>query len=197
MITIIIIIITAIVSIGCFKNRDRFMKLLLSPYQVYHRKQWYRMVSHGFVHADWNHLLFNMLSLFFFGGMVERNLGVVFYLLLYVGGMVFASLTSLAKHKDNYLYNSVGASGAVSAVVFASILFDPWNRLMIIFLPIPIPGIIFGALYLAYSHYMSKKDADNINHDAHIMGALFGLTFPILLNHSYLLDFFHQITHFR
>jgi membrane associated rhomboid family serine protease len=197
MVTYLIIGITALISINAFRNRDLFARLMLNPYQVYHRKQVFRMVSHGFMHADWNHLIFNMLSLFFFGGLVENELGVALYICLYMGGMVFASLGSLFKHKDNIGYNSVGASGAVSAVVFASILFYPWNRLMFIFLPIPIPAVVFGIIYLVYSHYMSRKNVDNINHDAHILGAVFGLTFPILINQGYLTHFIDQLLNFR
>jgi len=193
-ITIAIIVVTAIVSIRAFSDRELFAKLLLNPYQVYHRKQYYRMLGHGFLHADYTHLIFNMLALWFFGGNVEGIMGIPWYLALYFGGMVFASLTSVFKHKDNYVFNSVGASGAVSAVVFASILFNPKQGIGLLFLPgLYIPGILFGILFLIYSQYMSKRNHDNINHDAHFMGALFGFTFPILIDQDYFMGFIDAI----
>lgn len=196
MITYIIIGLTALISVVAFSDRALFAKLLLNPYQVYHRKEYFRLITHGFIHADWNHLIFNMLSLYFFGGLVEHELGIILYMVLYLGGLIFASLGSIIKYKDNYLYNSVGASGAVSSVVFASILFYPWNKIYIFFIPIGIPGILFGVIFLWYSHYMSKKNTDNINHEAHMLGALFGLTLPIIIDHRYFLHFINELINF-
>ena len=198
MITYLIIGFTAVISIISFNNGELFSKLLLNPYQVHHRKEWQRMVTHGFVHADWNHLIFNMLSLFFFGEYVERLFAVEFgsplwYIVFYISAIVISSLTTLFKHKDNYYYNSVGASGAVSAVIFAAVLIRPEMKLMLMFIPIPIPGFVFLILFIAYSQYMSKRNKDNINHDAHLLGGLYGLTIPILINVQYLYDFFRHI----
>lgn len=201
--TIFIVIITAIVSIMAFSRPDLIRKLSFNPYQVYHRKQYYRFITHSLVHADWVHLFINMFVLFSFGAAVEhyfRNLEarnmlsspILAYLLLYAGAIIVSSLTTLKKHKDNHWYNSVGASGGVSAVIFTSIFFDPWRSLLL-FAVIPIPGIIFGILYLAYSHYMSKKAADNINHDAHFIGAVFGLVFPLLINLSLFGEFIGRL----
>lgn len=196
MLTIIIIIVTSIISITAFKRSEIFAKYQFNPYQVYHRKQYIRLVSHGFIHADWNHLIFNMISLYFFGGFVEQALGpAYFFIILYIGGIIIASLTTLKKHKDNYWYNSVGASGGVSAVVFASILLSPWSSIYFFFIPIPIPAVIFGIAYLAYSQYMSRRNVDNINHDAHFLGAIFGFTFPILIDPSYFYTFINQLFH--
>ncbi len=195
MITYIIIAVTALVSIRCFSDRELFAKLMLNPYQVVHRKQYYRLVSHAFVHGDWPHLVFNMLTLFFFGRIAEQVLGVLVFLILYFGGMVFASLASVRKHRDNYVYNSVGASGAVSAALFASILFSPLQIIYVYF--IPIPGILFAVIYMIYSRIMSRRNTDNINHDAHIMGAVYGFTLPILINKDYLLSFLDQINIFN
>ena len=174
-----------------FNNREIFDKLQLNPYSVYHKKQWYRVISHGFLHADWAHLFVNMFVLFFFGRSVENEFErlaingtikspVFSFVLLYFASMVFATVTSIAKQKDNIWYNSVGASGAVSAILFTHIFFQPLAKLYF-YAVIPIPGIIFGVLYLGYSHYMSRRGNDNINHDAHFIGAVFGFLFPLLL----------------
>ncbi|MFW5656417.1 MAG: rhomboid family intramembrane serine protease [Bacteroidota bacterium] len=194
MITLIIIIITALVTVAAFNDAGIFARLQLNPFQVYHRKEWYRLVTHGFIHVDWGHLIFNMLTLYFFGDAVEAMLGnPLYYILFYLAAIGISSLTTLFKHKDNYNYNSVGASGGVAAVIFASILLNPQIKIMIMFIPIPISGFIFGILYLIYSQYMSRRNADNINHDAHFLGAVFGFTFPILLNVDYFNEFINQI----
>ena len=197
--TIFIVAFTALISILAFSRPELMYKLQFNPYQVYHRKQYYRLFTHALLHADWVHLLINMLVLFSFGTAVEwyfDQLGVVFpalvYLLLYAGAVVVSSLTTLVKHKDNHWYNSVGASGGVSAVIFTSIFFAPWQNLLL-YAIIPIPGVVFGGLYLAYSHYMSKKASDNINHDAHFIGAVFGLLFPLLIDFGLLGTFIEQL----
>lgn len=193
-ITIIIVAVTSVISILAFQNQRLFDQLKFNPYHTYHNNQWYRIFTHGFLHADWLHLIVNMLVLYSFGQFVESYFAELhsagymgnpslIYLLFYVAAIVVSSLTTLFKQKDNEYYNSVGASGAVSAVLFISIFFAPWQKLLF-YAIIPIPGIIFGVLYLAYSQYMSKKGADNINHDAHIFGALFGFLFPLLIDFS-------------
>lgn len=190
--TYLLIAFTALISIPAFNNRDWFLKLQFNPYQVYHRKQWYRLLTHGFLHAGWMHLIVNMLVLFFFGPHVERFLRAVLgpalqpwngliFILFYFAAIVMASFTSLLRHKDDPWYNAVGASGAVSAVLFFFIFFKPWEMLYF-YGVLPVPGIIMGVLYLIYSHYMSKREADNINHDAHLSGAIFGFIFPLLID---------------
>lgn len=196
MITIITIIATAIISIVAFSRPELMNKYQLNAYNVYHNKQWYRLISHGFFHADWTHLIFNMITLFFFGGNVESALGVFAYILLYFGGIIVASLTSLFKHKNDYWYNSIGASGGVSAVLFAYILLAPKASIALLLIPIPIPAFIFGIAYIAYSHYMSRRGSDNINHDAHLLGALYGFSIPILINPNYFYHFINQIFRF-
>lgn len=194
LINLLIIIVTALISIGGFNNRALMAKYQLNPYQVYHRKEWYRMLTHGFIHVDWTHLIFNMLTLFFFGKYVEAMIGNgLIYLLFYLSAIVVSALTTLFKHKDNYLYNAVGASGGVSAILFASILFNPDSSIMFLLFPVPIPGFIFGLIYIAYSHYMSRKESDNVNHDAHLLGALYGFTVPLLFNLDYIKIFINQI----
>lgn len=198
--TVFIVIFTALISILAFSRPELMHKLQFNPYQVHHRKQYYRLLTHALLHADWIHLLINMLVLFSFGAAVEYYFEItatirfpgLIYLLLYVSAVVISSLTTLVKHKDNPRYNSVGASGGVSAVVFTSIFFAPWQNLLL-YAIIPIPGVIFGALYLAYSHYMSNKASDNINHDAHFIGAVYGLLFPLLVDISLFGVFIQQL----
>ncbi len=204
--TIFIIIITSLISIAAFGNQKLFDKLQLNPYKVYHKKEWYRLISHGFLHADWVHLIINMIVLLSFGSAVENIFkqlaanGVIkspvfVFLLLYFISMIAATLTTVFKQKDNPWYNSVGASGAVSAIIFTSIFFQPLARLYL-YAVIPIPGIVFGVLYLGYSHYMSKKGGDNINHDAHFIGAVVGFIFPLFLDPSLIHIFLNQLFNF-
>jgi membrane associated rhomboid family serine protease len=203
MITTIIVAITAIVSVWAFNNKDVFSKLQLNPYQVYHRKEYYRLLTHGFIHADWTHLIVNMLVFFSFGTVVEQyfkqceNEGLVhysevWYVFMYLSAIIISSLTTLKKQRDNWLYNAVGASGAVSAILFCSIFFSPLNRIYIMGI-IPIPGIIFGPLYLFYCQYMGKRNMDNINHDAHFIGAVYGFLFPLLISVKLIYFFINQL----
>ena len=197
--TIIIIIVTLIITVIAFYNDEVMLKMMLNPYQVYHKKEWYRMITHGFLHADWTHLIINMIVLYSFGSNVEAWFGklkmagyidsvAITYSLLYFGGIIISSMITLFRHRNNRWYNSVGASGAVSAIIFTSIFFNPLDRLYF-FAVIPIPGIIFAVLYLLYSSYMSRRSKDNINHDAHLLGAVYGFVFPLLIN-------FDLISHF-
>ncbi|BEG99056.1 rhomboid family intramembrane serine protease [Bacteroides sedimenti] len=185
MATYIIIGITAVISYICFTNQGLFDKLAFSPYRTVKNGEWHRLITHGFVHADTTHLLVNMLTLWSFGVYIEQGfqylgLGLGGYLGLYFGGMVAASVYDLIKHKDDYYYRSVGASGAISAVLFTSIFFNPFGKILL-FAIIPIPGILFGPLYLIYCQYMNKRGGGNINHNAHFYGAVYGIIYPILL----------------
>ncbi len=197
--TLVIIIVTAIISIISFSRDDIFDKMMLNPYQVLRKKELFRLITHGFMHADWTHLLINMFVLYFFGRNVEswfRELKMEGYIdsvtltysLLYFGGIIISSLITLFRYRNDRWYNSVGASGAVSAVVFTSIFFSPLERIYF-FAVIPIPGIAFALVYLVYSSFMSRRSKDNINHDSHFLGAVYGLIFPMLIS----LDLF---THF-
>ena len=193
--TTIILTITCLVSYHCFSNQTSFEKLSLRPYEIERKKQWYRVISHGCLHADWTHLLFNMFTFYSFGNYVElffsqKGYGDWAYLALYFGGMVAASIHDLTKQKNNYYYTSIGASGAVSAVLFASIVLNPLDKVYI-YAILPIPGIALGIGYLAYCQYMAKRNNDNINHNAHFYGAIFGFIFPILLDTSLLPRFLH------
>ncbi|WP_372933796.1 rhomboid family intramembrane serine protease [Mariniphaga sediminis] len=188
MITWLIIGTTAAVSFLAFQNVALMEKLQFNAAQIVHRKHYYRLISHAFVHVSWTHLIVNMLVLFFFGRNVENyfsyffgNKGEFYFVILYLGGMLVSNVWSLIKHQNDYYYNAVGASGAVSAVLFTFIFLDPWEKLYL-FAIIPIPGIVFGVGYLIYSYQMSKRKMDNVAHDAHFLGAVFGFVFPIILN---------------
>lgn len=200
--TIFLIIATFIISVYTFQNNYLFNKLLLNPFRLVHKKEYFRIVTHGFIHADWTHLLVNMFVLFSFGRAMEMYLGnlkdmgyihsiQIQFLSLYLGGIVISSIPSVIKHRNDSWYNSIGASGGVSSVVFASIFFHPLNIIYLYF--IPIPGIIFGILYLVYSQYMGKKGTGNINHEAHFTGAIFGFLYPILIHPGLIKFFFSQL----
>lgn len=199
-ITFLIIFITGVTSYLAFSNRETFYNLKFNAYLIHHNRQYYRFFSYGLIHVDWMHLLINMFVLFSFGTAVESsfsehfgNLANLYFVLLYMGGIVFSTVAAYLKHKNNDYYNAVGASGAVSAILFSAIIMRPEMSVMFIFLPIPIPSYVFGALYLIYSAYMAKQANDNIGHDAHFWGAVFGLVFTILLNPSFVTNFLEYI----
>ncbi|MDL2209028.1 rhomboid family intramembrane serine protease [Parabacteroides sp. OttesenSCG-928-O15] len=197
MITYILIGITLLVSFNCFSNRNWLMKLAFIPYRTVKNHEWYRLITHGFVHADSMHLLVNMFTFWSFGTYIEKyfsymGMGPMAYIGLYFGGMIVASIFDVVKQRNNPNFISVGASGAVSAVLFSSILFDPFGKILL-FAILPIPGILFGVLYLVYCQYMAKKGGDHINHNAHSYGAVFGFIYPILLNPMLLKGF---LSHF-
>jgi membrane associated rhomboid family serine protease len=186
--TLIIVILTSLVSIGAFNNSKMMDDLIFYGPAISQRRQWYRMLTHGLIHADAAHLIFNMIALYSFGTGLEKafsssclfgNLGKLMFLILYVTALVAASVPDLMKHKDSYHFRSLGASGAVSAVIFASIVILPTIGVGIIFLPIHIPGYLFAVLYLAISAYLDKRGGGNINHGAHMWGAVYGLLFTI------------------
>ena len=196
--TLIIIIITVLTSIAAFESPRLFDKLALSPYFIIRNKEWYRVVTHGFIHANWAHLLINMLVLYSFGQALLYYLSfcttknLIHYLIIYFGGMICATITTIIKHRNNHAYRGIGASGAVSAVMFACIFFNPWGKLSFMGI-LPVPGIIFAVLYLFYCSYMSRKANDNINHDAHFYGAVFGFIYPVLIDPNLLKLFTHQL----
>ena len=196
----IILIATVIVSIMAFGNAELFNKLVFNAYNIKHRKESWRFVSYALVHSGWLHLLVNMWVLYSFGNNVEHTFlymygvkGRVYYLLLYAGGILFSTLYDYGKNKDNPYYNAVGASGAVSAVVFASILMYPNSGIYLFPIPFALPAWIFGLLYLAYSVYMAKNGRDNIGHNAHFYGAIFGIVFTVIAVPHVISDFFQQL----
>ncbi len=197
-----IIIFTVFVSIVCFNNDELFNRLKFNAFDVKHSNQWYRFFSYGFLHSGWVHLLINMVVLYSFGGMVEHvskvpkflfgNEYILYYLLLYIGGLLFSIIPAYGMHKNDVFYNAVGASGAISAVIFASILMLPTGHISIYFLPIEIPAWMFGILYIVYEFIMSRKAKDNIGHDAHLWGAVYGVVFTLALKPSIALLFLRQ-----
>jgi len=189
MLTLIIIALTCLVSISAFTNRNLFSNMLFNPSIIRTNKEWYRFLTHALLHADWIHLAMNMYVLYMFGGIVEELFmmefgtikGEVFFFLLYFISIIASVIPSFEKHKNDFYYNAVGASGAVSAVVFASILLVPQMSLSLMFIPIPIPAPIFGILYLVYCWYAAKNAKDNVAHDVHYWGSLFGVLFTIIV----------------
>lgn len=203
MITILIIVLTSVISIAGFYNKELQGRLLFSPLMIAEHRQVYRFLTHAFVHADWIHLAVNMFVLLSFGRATEvyfmnffGDKGWYFFLLLYIGGILLSSTPSFAKNKTNKFYHAVGASGAVSAVVFSSILINPLSAIRFVFIPFDIPAFIFGILYLIYSAYMAKKGNDNIGHDAHFWGAVFGFVFTLILHPALGTAFIRQIVSF-
>ena len=185
-ITLIIIIVTSLVSLGGFSSHKVLDDLIFYPPAVSQKKQWWRFVTCGLIHADVGHLVLNMYALYIFGGSVEKEFIGIFgqygnfvYLLMYISALVVCLLPTYRKHRNDYNYRSLGASGAVSAVVFCFILLFPLQKLGLIFFPVMIPGFIFGTLYLIVSSILEKRSRDNINHSAHIWGALYGIVFLI------------------
>jgi membrane associated rhomboid family serine protease len=203
-ISIVLIAISVIASLYAWKHPDIYNKWMMNPYAVIHKRQYFRLITSGFIHNGYVHLLFNMITLYFFGDVIEQvfryyygGKGIFYFLLLYFLGMLVADIPSLVKYKDNPNYNSLGASGAVSAVLFASILFNPTAKVCI-FLPLLcIPGFIFGILFLLYSYYQGRKMSDNINHDAHFYGAVFGIIFGIVIEPGVIVSFFDQILNYK
>ncbi|NCT92897.1 MAG: rhomboid family intramembrane serine protease [Chitinophagaceae bacterium] len=186
-ITLIILLLTCIISFTAFSNQRIIDDLIFYPPAITNRNQWYRFITNGFIHADLGHLAFNMFSLYMFGEFVEKYFvfmfsgqGKIMYLLMYLSALLICLLPTYFKNRNNYQYRSLGASGAVSAVVFAGIFLEPTIKIGLLFVPPVIPGFVFGPLYLALSAYMSKRGGDNINHSAHFWGAVWGVVFVII-----------------
>jgi len=207
-ITLVIVIITCLVSISGFSNQKIIDDLIFYPPSV-KRGQVYRFISHGFIHADPAHLIFNMLALYSFGEGVEFLYSYPFifgtnnklvYILLYFTALIVASVPDYLKHRHQYHYRSLGASGAVSAVIFSAILFNPNTGVGLIFIPgLRIPGYIFAIIYLVISTILAKRGQDNIGHTAHITGAIYGLVFTyiateLFTDYDILNSFWRQVT---
>jgi membrane associated rhomboid family serine protease len=198
-ITLGIIILTCIISIAGFNSSKVIDDLIFWPPGISERRQYYRFVTCGLIHADFMHLAFNMFTLYIFGRNIEvyfaRDLGLPYltYLAMYVGALIVSVLPTYFKHRHDDQYRSLGASGAVCAVLFAYILLMPWQTIYVFV--IPIPAIIYALLFLGYSMYMSKKGGGFINHDAHFWGALFGVAFTIAVKPEVLNIFLDQLRH--
>jgi membrane associated rhomboid family serine protease len=187
-ITLVLVIVTCLISYQSFNSREAFLKLQHWPYQEARTKEYYRFLTSGFVHGSWLHLGINMFVLYQFGEIVEERFVLLFgelmgrinFLLLYILTIIFADIPTFIKHRDNPGFASVGASGAVSGIVFAYVIFYPWN-LLYLFLILPVPGIVLAIGYLIYSSWASRNSHDNIDHEAHFYGAVFGFLFTIAL----------------
>lgn len=185
-ITILLIALTTVYSIMGFSNAALVNKTILWPYYMVRKNEYYRSITSGFLHADFIHLFFNMFTLYFFG----RNVEIIFniyglggqlaYVLLYFTALIVSDITSVIKNKDNIHYRALGASGAVCAVIFAAIVFDPWSAIYL-YGVIKISAMVYAILFVAYCVYMARKEQDNINHDAHLWGSLYGLVFAVVL----------------
>lgn len=190
----IIIIATVAISLyAMFGNRSLFYRWMFSPYRVKYEGAWYTFITSGFIHADIVHLAFNMITLFFFAFKLESIVGGINFLIIYLGSMILSDLGSYFKHRYNPDYRSLGASGAVSGVVFSSILYFPTSKMMIMPLPIPIPAYIFGVLYLLWCYYAERHARDNINHSAHMLGAIAGALITIILDVNVISHFLQQL----
>lgn len=192
--TVALIIITVVVSLLAFSNQKLMSRLIFWP-PAMQKGQYDRFITHGFVHADGAHLLFNMITLFFFGSVIESFYRQYFFdlgfALFYLGGLIFAILPSYLKHKNDFQWASLGASGAVSAVLFAYILFEPWKLIFVFF--IPVPAIIFAVLYVAYSIWSGKRGNSHINHSAHLWGAAYGVVVTILIEPRVIPHFLNKL----
>jgi membrane associated rhomboid family serine protease len=192
----IIFVFTLVTSVYAFNDQQIYGKFMLHPYTASKGKKLYTFITSGLIHGDWMHLFFNMYTFYAFAFKLEQILGHWQFGLLYFLSMILADIPSVIKHKADFWYNSLGASGAISGVVFSFILFYPFSTLRIFPLPIDIYAIIFGALYLVYCYFMSKQSKDNINHDAHFFGALAGLVITVLLSPGIIPSFIAQLSAF-
>ena len=188
-----IFIFTIVTSIYAFNDNSLYGKFMLNPYNVSRKHRMYTLITSGLIHADWMHLIFNMITFFSFGFALESMIGSLNFGIIYFVSLILSDIPSVLKHKNDIWYNSLGASGAISAVLFSYILFNPFSTLYIMPLPIPIWAIVFGPLYLLYCVYAAKQARDNINHDAHFFGALSGLILTVLLKEGIISHFIGSI----
>jgi membrane associated rhomboid family serine protease len=207
-VTIIILVITALVSYQAFSNYELFTKLQLNPWSVKHKKEYYRILSHTLIHADWGHLILNMFVFYSFGTFLESvftnplvfrdafpsfnfwgiQFGYIAFIGLYIVGAAIASIPAMKKHSDNYAYNAVGASGAVSAMLMAFMIMFPLHKVSFFFF-FPLPAYIAAPVFFLMEHYMQKRGRTNVAHDAHIWGALAGILYVFILNPQFLVRF--------
>ncbi len=198
----VLIIAISVISIAGFNQPELIDKFKFDAYRIVRRKEYYRLFTHGFFHGGWMHLLINMFVLYSFGdailyyfrASIHWNSNLLF-LIFFLSALIISSLYSLYKEKDNPYYSAIGASGAVSGAIFITILYAPWQIIYLYF--IPVPGILLGLGYLIYSRVMSEKNTDNVGHDAHFWGAVYGFVFPILFNPALLPHFFRALVSFN
>jgi membrane associated rhomboid family serine protease len=200
--TLMIVLLTAGISIYAWKTEGVLYKLILNPYQVQQKKEYYRFITSGFIHADFIHLIFNMLSFLSFGFALEhlykiqfQENGGILFLFLYLSGIIVSDIPTYLKNIKNTRYNSLGASGGVSTIIFAAIMNNPMGGIGVIFFNVP--GFLFAMLYTYYCYYLSKRSLDNINHDAHLYGGLYGVVVSLILNPSLIVNFFAALVSFN
>ena len=210
---LILVGLTVVISAYAWSNNELMESWILRPYRMARdQSQLYRFITSGFLHADWGHLLFNMIAFYSFGALVLEALstgtgapgldgfgttgGIWRFLVLYLGGIIVSDIPTYFRHRDDRDYGSLGASGGVASVLFAGVIFSPLNKIYMMFIPVGIPGFIFGFLYLAYSYYQGRRRGDNINHDAHFYGALYGVVLTLVFTPSAGLEFVRQISAF-
>jgi membrane associated rhomboid family serine protease len=196
--TVTIIIITCIISITAFGNPKIINDLIFWPPRISKNKQYYRFITSGFIHADIAHLAFNMITLYFFGRMMEEaffieKIGKIGFILFYVFGIICSEIPSYIRNRNNYNYRSLGASGAVTAIIFSFILLYPWEKITVFVFPMP--AVLFAVLYLVYTYYMSRKGGDHINHSAHLWGAIYGIAITIIIDIDVVQNFIFQLQH--
>jgi membrane associated rhomboid family serine protease len=186
-ITLTILVITVALSLFGFSSKKVINDFIFYPPAIHRDNEWWRFITNGFIHADLGHLAFNMFSFYMFGDFVEKYFIVLFnengkalYLAMYLTALVVCLIPTYIMHRNNNNYRSLGASGAVSAVVFAGVFLDPTIKIGLFIIPPIIPGFIFGPLYLLLTIYMSKRGGDNINHSAHFWGSVWGIGFLII-----------------
>lgn len=202
---VVLIGLTVLISAYAWSNPEVMERWIMWPYRMSRQPgEWFRFLTSGFLHADWSHLLFNMFTFYSFGRIVLNQFqgafgggqGLLYFLLLYLGGIIISDLPTYFRHRNDPNYRSLGASGGVASVLFAGVLFAPTSGVIMFPLPIPIPGFIWAFLYLAYSYYMGRRRGDNINHDAHFYGALYGVLLTVALLPAVLPFFLEQVRGF-
>jgi membrane associated rhomboid family serine protease len=201
----IFIAVTVLVSLYASSNPEFLAKCIMHPFSVHRKQEYYRFVSSGFVHNGYIHLLFNMMTMYFFAPMLEIRYflsefgllqGYLYFFLLYIGGIIVSDIPTFMQHKNTIHYQSLGASGGVAAIIFSMILYNPLIEIYLYF-AIPIPGFILGVIYVIYSYYYSKGSDDNINHSAHLYGALYGLVFSAAIRPTAVIEFFQQLANWN
>lgn len=200
-ITVVLIGITVAISFYSFNRHELLKKLMLNPYRIKTQRQYYRFITSGFIHKDHSHLLWNMFSFYFFGMSVERffdylfgQAGVYYFVALYLTAIVVSDIPTYIKQKNDPNHNALGASGGVGSVIFVFILLQPLQSICLYF-ALCMPGFVFGAGYMAYTYYQGRKSNDNISHDAHLYGALYGLLFCIAVYPNSLTVFYQQVSY--
>jgi len=181
-----ILAVMVVASVSALLSPSLLERAVLRPYLIARKSEYWRLLTSGFVHADFVHLLFNVITFYSFAFTLERFIGTARFVSLYFCGLLASGIGTCIKHRDEPNYTSLGASGAILAVLFASIIYFPRSRLLILPIPIPIPAPLFAVIYLAWSYYSARNSKDRINHDAHVAGALTGIAFVALTDpHSF------------